>query len=193
MTVLISAEEMERTRVARFKNLQPFKVAYLDALLPEYQRENMKIIGRGVAERADQIAPIEGVHEYSMTLVKMEAGGGVAPHAHPTSEVFIPLNGQCTVFWGQSEDDAEQLVLEPWDTMSVPVGIMRWFSNPGSEPLYLLALTGGAQSSVTWRKDIIERVEKLGVVRVGDQLMATDSFKDVDGLKREDIPTTDTR
>jgi quercetin dioxygenase-like cupin family protein len=187
----ISLEEMESTRVARFKNLKPFKVAYLDAVLPEYQRENLKVIGRGVAERADQIAPIAGDHEFSMTLVKMEPGGGVAPHAHPTSEVFMPLNAPCTVLWGDSEDDIKQIDLQPWDTMSVPIGEMRWFKNNGTEPVYLLALTGGAQSSVTWREDVVKRVEELGLVRVGNQIMAKDNFKNVDGLKRDDIPTTE--
>jgi|DEB19_MinimDraft_2_1074335.scaffolds.fasta_scaffold10314_2 quercetin dioxygenase-like cupin family protein len=189
MTHTISVEEMESTRVARFKDLTPFKVAYLDAVLPEYRRENMKVIGRGVAERADQLSPIQGDHEYSMTIVRMEANGGVAPHAHPTSEVFMPLAGRCTVFWGESEGKFEQIELGPWDTMSVPVGVMRWFRNLGDETVLLLAMTGGKQSTVTWHPDIVRRVEELGVVRVGDQIMAVGAFQDVDGLKQGDIPS----
>lgn len=187
----ISTEEMERTRVARFKDLKPYKVAYIDAVLPEYQRENLKVIGRGVSERADQIAPITGDHEFSMTLVKMEPGGGVAPHAHPTSEVFMPLNAPCTVLWGDTENDAKQIELQPWDTMSVPIGEMRWFKNNGTETVYLLALTGGAQSTVTWREDVVKRVEELGLVRVGNQMVANRNFKDVDGLTRNEIPTAE--
>lgn len=187
MSVEITPEEMERTRIARFKNLKPYKVAYLDAVLPEYQRENMKVIGRGVSERADQLSPIQGEHEFSMTIVKMLPGGGVGAHAHPTSEVFMPLNAPCTVLW-ESGGKEHQVTLEQWDTMSVPIGVMRRFRNDGAEAVYLLAMTGGAQSTVTWSEDVVKRVADLGLVRVGNQLMATSEFKDVEGLKQTDVP-----
>jgi quercetin dioxygenase-like cupin family protein len=188
MTVDITPDEMERTRIARFKNLKPFKVAYLDAVLPEYRRENMKVIGRGVAERADQLSPIQGQHEFSMTIVRMGPGGGVGAHSHPTSEVFMPLNGPCTVLW-ESGGQQHQVVLQQWDTMSVPIGVMRWFRNDGAQDVLLLAMTGGAQSTVTWHEDVVKRVAELGLVRVGDQLMAAEGFKDVEGLKQTEIPT----
>jgi hypothetical protein len=44
---------------------------------------------------------------------------------------------------------------------------------------------------VKWREDIIERVEALGIKRVGNQMMTTADFAGADGLKQGELPVLD--
>ena len=67
-----------------------------------------------------------------MTYVGAEPGKGAALHSHSTVEVFIPLQGRWAVFWG--DEGEQEIVLDPFDCVSVPVGVLRGFRNAGDEP-----------------------------------------------------------
>ena len=43
-----SSAEMEATRVARFKDLKKFNVAFVDSLLPEHRKKNLKVMEPGL-------------------------------------------------------------------------------------------------------------------------------------------------
>jgi mannose-6-phosphate isomerase-like protein (cupin superfamily) len=180
--------EIEATGLARFKDLKPFKVAYLDTLLPEFQRTLYRVIGKSVRERADIEAPITTPHEYSIAIVKMAPGGGVGPHAHTTSEVFMPLNGKCIVSIGDNNEI--EFVLAQWDTISVPTGVMRCFRNPNAFDLYLHAIVGGAQGGghVAWHPEVVRRANEIGLAVVDGKLTRLPHFKLPPGVDEADLP-----
>jgi quercetin dioxygenase-like cupin family protein len=158
-----TAEELEKTRVARFKDLKPFPRAFVDTVIPEYERDIFSVIGAGVLEDPAMRPKITEEHCFSVGIIRMEPGKGAGLHAHTTEEVFIPLKGKCTVFWG---DDAEnEIELDTWDTFSVPIGVMRGFRNDGDETAVVLAINGGHDSGrLTWHEKLKERAAKYGGV-----------------------------
>ncbi len=158
----ISVDEMERTRVARFKNLKPSTRAFIDTAIPGYERLVYNIIGRGVTEDASLAPAITDARDFNLTLVKKAPGNRVGLHDHPTVEVFMPLTGRWGVYWG---DEAEsEVTLEPWDVISVPPGVMRGFRNVGAEDAYLLAILGGSDSGhVEWSPKVLDAAKQYGL------------------------------
>jgi uncharacterized RmlC-like cupin family protein len=157
----VSMDEMAR-RVARFKDLRPSRHAFVDSLIPGHEREIFNVIGRGVTEDATLAPAITDARDFNLTLVRAEPGKGAALHAHPTVEVFMALSGRWAVYWGDAGE--QEIVLEPWDTISVPPGVMRGFRNAGSEAACLMAILGGTDAGhVSWAPEVLERAKQTGL------------------------------
>ena len=74
-------------------------------------------------------AKIKTPHHFHVSYVEMPPGNQVRLHAHDVPEVFIPMTGTWELYYG---DEGEHCVaLNPLDTFSVPVGVMRTFKNVG--------------------------------------------------------------
>ncbi|MBO6784686.1 MAG: cupin domain-containing protein [Alphaproteobacteria bacterium] len=183
----VSAEEMEATRVARFRDLKKFNVAFVDSLLPEHRKKNLKVIGRGVVEDPRMSPPIAEDHGFTVAFITCEPGQGAGLHSHETAEVFMPLNGNLVVYWG--DDGEEELELEPWDTISVPQGVMRGFRNATDKELVILAMVGQQDGGgpVTWHPDILARAKDTGLAVQDGKLVRLDNFALPEGM--EEIET----
>ena len=74
----------------------------------------------------------------------------------------MPLTGKWAVYWG--DDGEEEVILERWEVISVPPGVMRGFRNAGTEDSYLLAILGGTDAGrVTWAQSVLERAKATGL------------------------------
>jgi quercetin dioxygenase-like cupin family protein len=149
-------KQIEATRLARFKQLKPFGLAFVDSLLPEGRKKNLKVIGRGVVENVAMQPPIAEDHGFTVSYIQVPPGGGAGLHSHRTFEVFIPINGPMTVLIG---DDKEEMQLQPLDVVSVPTGVMRGFRNHNDFELTILAMVGGhtGGGAVTWHDEVLSR------------------------------------
>ncbi len=160
-SVQLSEGEMQK-RVARFKELEANKQAFVDSRIPGHERDIFNVIGTGVNEDPETRPAIADARDFTVTYVGAEPGKGAALHAHPTVEVFIPISGRWTVYWG--DEGAKEVVLEPADVISVPPGVMRGFRNAGDEYAYLMAVIGGGDSgTVTWDAGVLERAAATGL------------------------------
>ena len=158
----ITVEEFERTRVARFSELEGSKMPMLDAIIPGCEREIYQIIGQGVAEDPQQKVQITDNRYFSCALVKCDPGKGTLHHDHKTNEVFMPLSGRWKIFWGENED-LTHVVLDKWDVASCPPNVMRGFRNIGDQEALLLVIVGGTDpGKVEWRQDVLEDAAKRG-------------------------------
>lgn len=153
-------EEMER-HVARFARLVPSR-AYADEQVPGYgARTTFTVIG-DAADRAAPGAPPLAAEAIRMNLVRCEAGGAAPLHSHPVQEVFMPLDGEWEITWG--EDGSGSLRLGPLDTIAVPPGVMRGFRNVSDGPAMLLAMVGGADPGRTaYAPDVLALAARSGV------------------------------
>ena len=183
----VSAADMEATRVARFKDLKKFNVAFVDSLLPEHRKKNLKVIGRGVVEDPRMSPPIAEDHGFTVAFITCEANTGDALHSHETAEVFMPLNGSLVVYWG--DDGEEELTLEPWDTISVPEGVMRGFRNPNDEEVVILAMVGQQDGGgpVKWHPEVLARAKHTGLGVEDGKLVRLENFAMPEGM--EEIET----
>ncbi|MFZ2737531.1 MAG: cupin domain-containing protein [Burkholderiaceae bacterium] len=148
-TLHIAPAQME-TRIARFRDLQPLEIQKNSAV-PEvardvvYARKLLSVIGlEGKGKTPiNNAAPIIGAAGLTMTLAVCPPGQGPGLHAHQqTFETFTVLQGQFEFAWNDQGEN--HVVLEMFDTISVPPGVCRAFRNVGStEGILQVLITGG--------------------------------------------------
>jgi len=157
----ISQAEMGK-RVARFKELRSSRQAFIDSRIPGHEREIFNVIGRGVTEDASLNPAITDARDFNLTFIQAEPGKGAALHAHTTVEVFVALSGEWGIYWGDKGEN--EIILQQWDTVSVPPGVLRGFRNAGTEGAYLMAILGGTDSGrVSWAQQVIEQARQTGL------------------------------
>ena len=148
-------------RTAFFDKLTPSSRPLVDAVLPQFHREIFNIIGGGVTEDPTMEIPIRDVEGFHMSIVKAEPQKGTGLHDHTTVEVFMPLHGSWAILWG--DEGENELVLNPWDVVSVPPGVNRGFRNVGSATGHLLVVLGGADPGrVAWVDNVMSAVREKG-------------------------------
>ena len=109
---IITVDEFEETRVARFHKLEGSSLPMLDAVIPGCEREIYQIIGTGVGEDATQKAAITDNRDFNVAVVRCAPGKGTLHHDHETNEVFMPLKGKWKIFWGDDEE-SRHVILDP--------------------------------------------------------------------------------
>ncbi|MGE0255919.1 MAG: hypothetical protein AB7N54_17460 [Alphaproteobacteria bacterium] len=164
----LSVTEMERF-VARFGELTGSEEAFVDSRLPGHRRFKINIVGMGVVEAEDKPELRPNIplpaHGFNLGMIHAESGNDAALHAHTTEEVFMPLVGPWAIVWMTDEGEKE-LVLHPFDTISVPVGVYRGFRHVGEGRGTLLTLIGGPDpGKVTWHPSVTDAAAQSGLGR----------------------------
>jgi mannose-6-phosphate isomerase-like protein (cupin superfamily) len=162
----ISPAEMERN-VARFARLEGSREAFLDSRLPGHARTKINLVGMGVVEAESDPALRPAIplpaHGFNLGMIVAERGNGAALHAHRTEEAFMPLVGPWAVVWRAGEAEHE-IVLEPFDTISVPIGVYRGFRYLGAGKGVLLTIIGGPDpGKVAWHPSVLAAASKTGL------------------------------
>lgn len=112
----------------------------------------------------------------SVSLAFCNPGGGPQLHAHSnTVEAFFCLKSRFSITWGERGEHA--VILEPYDFLPVPKGVMRTFTNIGEEEGALLVIIQGNKGEfrdVThppqladyvaerWGEDVLAKVKEAG-------------------------------
>jgi mannose-6-phosphate isomerase-like protein (cupin superfamily) len=142
------------SRVARFAALRPTN-DYVDSGIPGCERTTYRVLGM------HPDAPLTAEH-FHLNIVRCAPGKAAPLHNHLTQEVFIPLTGRWEVFWGPQGE--RKLLLEPWDTISIPPGVSRGFRNVGSEDAFLIGIAGGHDpGSINWPESVRAAARAAGV------------------------------
>ena len=157
----VRIDEMQQ-RHAKFNDLTPSKEAFVDTRLPEHERNIFNVIGEGVTEDPNLKPAITAVEGFNVTYIGADPGKGAALHSHTTVEVFYAMSGRWAVFWGDNGEN--ELELDTFDIISVPIGVMRGVRNIGDEHAHLMAILGGNDAGkVDWAKSVLKRAEKSGL------------------------------
>ena len=145
----VSQDQME-SRVARFRALQPLAIQQGNAV-PQaardvvYARKLLSVIGLDGSAKTpiNSAAPITGAAGMTMTLAVCPPGQGPGLHSHrQTYETFTVLTGTFEITWNDNGEN--RLVLEQFDTISIPPGVCRAFRNVGEvEGILQVIITGG--------------------------------------------------
>ena len=157
---VVSIEDMQR-RVSRLSQINFSEAAFLDSVLPEYNRKIANIIGAGVTEDASMQPAITAVEGFNIGFIQAEQGKGASLHSHSTVEVFMPLKGRWEIFWG--EEGEEVVELDTFDVISVPTGIMRGFRCVSDGDTLMMAIVGASDSGkVAWPQGLLDRTKEAG-------------------------------
>lgn len=161
-----TAADMEGC-IARFRTLHGGTLAFIDQRIPGYQRRNINIIGLNVTQNvnAPEMAPNipTPAYGFSIAMAECEPGQGASLHSHPTEEVFMPLGSRWSIFWLNGAEQ-EATLLEPFDVISVPIGLYRGFRNVGKEKATILAVIGGPDpGKVSFHPSVIDEARAHGL------------------------------
>ena len=159
----ISRAEMD-ARVWRFRSLTPSPRAFPDCTLPGHVRTLYSALGAGADDEQLEGTAVEDAENYFIDFVKAGPNNGAALHSHGSEETFVALTGRWEIFWG--DDGGESVILEPFDGIVVPGGVLRGFRNVGEEESVLLTVLGARDTGAcVWSKDLREPFERAGVGR----------------------------
>lgn len=158
--VQISRDEMMK-RVAIFKDQTPSSFPLIDAVLPQFKREIFTIIGNGVLEDPNAKPAIADVDGFHLNIIKAAPQMGTGLHKHTTVEVFMPLTGRWAIQWGDTGEN--EIVLDPFDVVSVPIGVMRGFRNESASEALIMAIVGGTDPGrVDWVPAVTDAARARG-------------------------------
>jgi len=198
-TVQITPAEME-TRTVRFGKLTPRSQILKDrtGVPPEVSEffsadRNYTLMApkMGANSTISSTAAIEGGDAgdaISVSLAFCNPGSGPQLHAHMnTVEAFFCLKGRFSISWGDRGEN--ETVLEPYDFLPVPKGVMRTFTNIGDEEGALLVIIQGNKGEFRdvinppivadmvrerWGEEMLERVKVGGRIFMDDTAQAAE-------------------
>ena len=162
-----------RPRMVRYGDLEPCRVAFLDAHTPgSDQKENFCIIGKGVSENPAQHVHIKETPGFNIGAAGQPPGCVNSLHFHYTAEVFFVLSGKWRFFWGRW-GTAGEVVLEAGDIFNIPTGVFRGFENLGTDYGMIMSILGGddAGGGVVWAPQVIEAARDHGLVLGEDGIL----------------------
>ena len=137
---MATAEELIKTRVARFVDRRGDWDAFADARVDGYRRAQHRFIGPGASGKSDaNVIPAE---HFTLSIMFVPVGQGNALHTHEVEEVFFILRGKVLVFFEDEAGRRAEATLGEWDCVSCPAGVMHGYQNVGLEPAYLQVMLG---------------------------------------------------
>ena len=168
-TISVTQEEMEK-RVARYKNLKPLKMQEerevpVEAADLVWARKLLSVISlEGDQETPiNSSAPIKGAGGITITNAECPPGTGPTLHAHrETFETFTVLKGRFKVYW--NDDGDAEFDLDLHDTISVPPGVCRGFTNISDEDGILQVIISGGvhdMNDIDFTADCGKRIENI--------------------------------
>ena len=157
------------TRLARFKDLIPSKVPFVEGKLKGHQdRSNYSIVGPGVSEDAKQNVKIAEAHGFNIGAVSAAPMNGSGLHSHTTAEVFLIFSGPWRFYWGTDGKEGE-VILHKGDVASFPTNMFRGFQNVSDEEALMFVVLGENDPGViTWTPKIIKDAKDSGMVLLND-------------------------
>ena len=166
---MTNAEVVQRT--ARFDKLQAMSTLKDNPKVPEAARDVflarkiMPILLEQTQNAFGSVAAIYGAAGLTMNISVCPPGQGPGLHAHhKTFETFFVLQGAFEFY--VNDDAGEKVILNQWDTLSVPPGVCRGFRNivPDKESVLLTVITGGVhdRNDISLPPSIGERLDAFG-------------------------------
>ena len=130
-----------------------------------WARKLLSVIGLGqdIKTPINSSVPISGAGRITITFASCPPGTGPSLHSHrKTYETFTVMQGRFEVFW--NDDGENRLVLERFDTISVPPSVCRGFRNIGDmEGLLQVIISGGVHdlNDIDFAPKCAEEIENI--------------------------------
>jgi quercetin dioxygenase-like cupin family protein len=174
-----SPEQLGR-RVVRHADLQWSPRALLDAALPGCGGELAPVIGLGMSEDRDHLAPVMNAHGFSIEWLRVPPGGHVSRHRLASKQVLICYQGEMRLDIG---DHGDHFTLQgtdaAWDSYAAPADTWRSLHNTGQGPAEMLLMTpGDARKRIEWAPDVVVAAAAQGLAIDANGYVASKRFTD---------------
>jgi quercetin dioxygenase-like cupin family protein len=145
-------EQMAR-RAVRFADLEWSADALLDSSLPGCGCTIAPVIGLGMSQDRNHLAPVQNAHGFSIEWLRLPPGGGVSRHSLADKQVLVVYRGQVGITIDGTDAPvtiAAQGSGQGWDSYAMPADAWRSYRNTGSDDAIVLVMTPGDH-----RKDLV--------------------------------------
>ena len=174
-------EEMER-RVVRFANLHWSQRALLDSALPGCGASLAPVIGLGMSQERDHIAPVANAHGLSVEWLKVPVGGKVSRHRLSEKQVLIVKAGELDVAVETLDGESRHMLrgsASGWDSVALPDDHWRSLHNTGSiEVLAMLITQGNDRKAIVWSDEVLSSAAAHGLALDASGHVALKQFVD---------------
>ena len=147
----VTQEQME-ARIVRFKDMAPrpkpstpgVPSAVTDFMTADrnYSYLAPAMEGQSIIQQYAALTGGDAGDAISVSIAECAPGNGPALHADVnTVEAFFCLRGRFAIEWGDQGE--RSVVLEPWDFIHVPKGVVRTFKNVGDTDGAVLVIIQG--------------------------------------------------
>ena len=140
-----SPTQMAR-RCVRYADLDWSQDALLDSPLPGCGGAIAPVIGLGMSQDRNQLAPVMNAHGFSIEWLRLPAGGSMSRHRLSDKQVLVVYRGQIDI----EVDGADSAVVivakgtvQGWDSYAMPAEVWRSYRNRANEDAVILVITGG--------------------------------------------------
>ena len=137
----MSLDDICSRYVARFTERKADWNAYADAAFEGWKRARYQFIGNTNGGTEANVIP-QGT--FTMSIMEVPPGQGNAAHTHEIDEVFFALKGDLTVFFESQDGKRKEIVLQPWDCVSCPKGVVHGYQNNTKETIFLMVMLNKA-------------------------------------------------
>jgi len=171
-------EQMGR-RVVRHAQLQWSARALLDSAVPGCGGQMAPVIGFGMSQDRDHLAPIQNAHGFSIDWLKIPPGGAVSRHQLACKQVLSVYQGDVELRLGTDACFQLHGTDEGWDSFALPADTWRSLRNTGAtDAVLLLMMPGDARKPVTWSPEVVQAAAAAGFAIDANGYVALKRFVD---------------
>ena len=135
----VNRDEMRKRIVT--ESDRDFRPAFIDRDLPRCGAELAPVIAHGLTQNREHSAPITNPHGFSVEWLRLAAGHRVSPFTLDDKMVLITRKGRLKLTFNAAADAS--VTLEPWETYSIPAGVVRAIEALGDETAEALVVVSG--------------------------------------------------
>ena len=184
-----TTEQMAK-RIVRFADLEWSGQALLDSMLPGCGAQMAPVIGIGMSEDRNHVAPVNNAHGFSIEWLRLPAGGSVSLHRLQQKQVLCVYQGNIeisltneAVVESNSAQAATKIVASGgssgWDSYAMPADVWRSYRNTGASDAVMLVMTpGDGRKSVTWTPEVLKAAGDMGYSHDANGYVALKKFVD---------------
>lgn len=147
-------------RIVRHADLAWSTHGFLDSTLPGGGAQLAPVIGLGISQDRDALAPVTNAHGLSIEWLRIPPGGQVSRHRLREKQVLIAKAGALELGVETTAGERSHRLhgeAAAWDSFAVPAEVWRTLRNPGATEARALVLTAGDhRKRIEWDAVVVE-------------------------------------
>lgn len=169
-------------RAVRFADLDWSSEALLDSCLPSCGAQLAPVIGLGMSQDRNHLAPVMNAHGFSIEWLLLPPGAGVSRHHLVDKQVLVVYRGEVEIM--AEGTDAHALFqakgsTEGWDSYAMPAHVWRSYRNNTSKEAVMLVMTPGDHSKrIVWSDEVVQAAAEANRAIDANGFVAPKNFVD---------------
>ncbi len=174
-------EQMAR-RCVRFADLDWSADALLDSAMPGCGGQLAPVIGLGMSQDRNHLAPVQNAHGFSIEWLRLPPGGGVSRHKLEDKQVLVVYRGQFELAVQGAQAPvviAAKGTHQGWDSFAMPADTWRSYRNTGPDEVVVMVMTpGDHRKNLVWDDAVVQAAGQLNRATDANGYLAPKNFVD---------------